>query len=672
MGIDGIGPVMGLIREGTIRRYNTNNGTVRVGINMAKTDSSIPVEYDMPIPASWSGPNGEFSGGFPAAGSTVWCALSQGGRWSVLQYSKSDDVFGNKNTSNTVSSQRDLMSALRPGRWLTQVKGLIRLFVDPEIGVQAGSPSNYIQIDPIQRIYSNVSGENLTFTDANRHIIGQVKRDIVPNSNRNISGSALTSHTYNSSLRTIGLDPLTITENVFNRNPAFVENRSITYEFSNTFGFTNDATEVTIYDNNNKQVELQKTFDRTKSRADTLSLSLAAPNQLIETTKGTVVDLYGNLLDINRAVLPSGKIDQLSFRTTEKNKSETFTALREQARKTIAYHFELNARKASVPDNNSITNPVNYARDRSRFFIDVDKEGQFKINIPASSEVGNVPLLTRYENYSTLKAVQDGSTPNQFIRNADNQDIFIESFGVGAVTLNGGNSDLNGFVAPVDRITNEPIKLGTAYHDLQKTVELHNRQDPVFWYENSTFNSLPLLGDVVSPMVTVSGPDANAGGRSGTISLDGSVSLNIGANTVDRQSVWLDAAGGMVFNIGRDLNGRSLLGRFDGDIFVQVGGATVANDSRFGSVDNDVRAGTVDLRIVSTGSGSNGNMTIIRVDSGGNISIASPGTVDIVSHGTMRLNAIGGDLLFNARGIYFYADDAGRGRWVQRKSGQTI
>jgi hypothetical protein len=673
-----VGSLIGLNCQGTIRKYDPTTGRVRVGISLSKSDSLSGQEYDMPIPASWMGPNGEFSGGFPAIGATVWCALSQGRQWSIVGFSNSNNVFGNKNTTGSTSLQQNLMSALRPGRWLTQVSNNIRLFIDPNIGIQAGDPNQYIQLDPRKEIYSNTFSEQLAFSDAHRKITGEVKRDLDSNSNRNVTGSALTSHTY--ALQVIGLDPKTKTgSGLYSvRNPPFNESRELVYEFADSFGFTDDKTEITIYDDQNKVPPLTSYFNRRDSRADTLSLSLVAPNQLMETVKGTVIDAFGNLLDINRAVLPSGQVDSLSFLTTDANKSDTFTALREQSRKTIAYHFELNARKDTLPDDTSINTPTDYARDRSRLSIDVDKEGQFKINVPSSSEVGNISLLTRYENYSTLKAATSSGdiSPNQLQRNTSNQDIFHEGFGVGAITLSVGPNAIQGFGAPVDRIKDEPIKLGTAYHNLQDTLQLQNRVNPIFWYDDSIFNkqsSTPLVGNIVTPTVITSGDGANAGGRSGTISLDGHISLSIGANTVDRQSLWMDLAGGIVSSVGRDLQGRSLQSRYDGSIFIQCGSETIDNDSRFGSVDNSVRPGLVDIRIVSSQNnqpGTMGSMTIIRIDSEG-IKIATPGSMDIVSHGLMRFKSVGNDIIFDAETIYMYGNMPGGGRAVLRKQ-QTI
>ena len=679
-----IGPYLGLLREGTVRRVDMRNGTMKVTINLSKSDVNPLGEIDVPIIGGWAGPNGEFSGGYPAIGSTVWCGQGQGGRWAALTFAPSNDVFGNKTTSTTTSLQQNLMAALSPGRWVTQVKNNIRIIVDPKIGVQAGNPREYIQLDPGHDTYSNTFQQHLEFSNAARRISGVVKRDLVSNSNRNITGSALTSHIYDEALTPIGLDPKTRSAGSINRNPPFAEVREIIYEFSNSFGFTDDEREISIYDNNDEIPEIETTFNRRNSRADALSLSLVSPNQLIETIKGTVVDIYGNLVDINRSILPSGTVDALSFRNSEGDKSQTFIRLREQSRKSLAYHMEINTRKAdvsgfsdlkrSIGDRSDTTKeparPADYARNRSKFFFDIDKEGQFKMNVPASSEVGNVPLLVRYENYTTLKAVEDDSDPNKFRRNNTGQDIFLEGHGIGVISLVGDSNDLESFSAPTDRINDVgQIQLGTAYHNIQDTLQMHNRTeaDPVFFHPANSLNTdVPVTGNVVSPEIIVSGDTANAGGRSGTISLDGFMNISIGANTIDRQSLWMDLAGGMVVNVGRDINNRSYQGRFDGDVLMQVGGATIANDSRFNELNNGNRDGALDIRVVQ-----GGMMTIVRIDNKG-VRIATPGGIDIVSRGKMRLKSIDNDIVMDARGIYFYADDAERGRWVQRKPGMTI
>lgn len=666
------------IREGTIKTIDISRGTMRVALNLSKNDSTTPVEYDVPIPNSWSGPNAEFAGGSPIVGAPVWIGFGEGNRRVPITYSQFNDVFTNDNTIDTSSYTSNLMSALRPGRYLIQANNNNRVFLDPNTGFQAGNPHEYIHADPNKSILSSNFRQSLSFTDANRHIVGPVKRDLSSNFNRNITGSALTSHSYDESLELIGLDPLSKAGLTFSRNPPLTENREMVYEYVDSFGFTTIEKESDRYDSPNEIPEIDAIFNRRDSRADALSLSLLFPNQLMETIKGNVVDVYGNIVDINRFALPSGTIDSLSFRGSAQNKSETFTNLLEQQRKSLAYHFELNARKSTIPDKTSHDEPTNYARDRSRFFLDIDKEGQFKINIPASSEIGNVPLLVRYENYSTLKAFEDDTDLGEFVRNNDNRDIFQEAYGKGVVSLTGEDQVLEGFAAPDDRLTNEPIKLGTAYHDLDKTLEAHQIESPIVWNSSSKLNDasqvpvIAKIGDndvtkaptIVNSSLIVSGENANAGGRSGTISLDGFVNLNIGADTANRQSMWVDYAGGIVSNVGRDVNGRSYMGRFDGDMLIQIGGEGIADDTRFSELNNAIRDGALDIRVIG-----NGQMTIIRVDSRG-VRIATPGQIDLESAGDMRLNA-GGDMFLNAKGIYMYANDIGNARWVQRTK-QTI
>jgi hypothetical protein len=138
------------------------------------------------------------------------------------------------------------------------------------------------------------------------------------------------------------------------------------------------------------------------------------------------------------------------------------------------------------------------------------------------------------------------------------------------------------------------------------------------------------LSDLVSTKIKVSGQGANAGGRSGSINLDGSLEMNIGANTIDRQSLWLDTAGGIVANIGRDRNNRSAVVNFDGDVFIQVGGFGIAaSDERFQNKDGTWIA-TMDLRVFA-----GGYAHMFRVDSKG-VTVMSPGTLNL--YGAQGIN----------------------------------
>jgi len=660
---------VGLIRNATVKRVDFNTGTILITVDMSKSDVSNR-EHSIPIPASWSGPGGEFAGGCPVPGSTIKVSQGQGGSWSPVSYVPSTDTFGNKNTSSISGYKQNVMSALRPGRHVIQVRNNIRHITDPKIGLQFGDPDQFVHADPKLGINSSVFNSYMNFTEAHRSITGPVFRDVQANATRGISGSSLTSHTYQTSLKQIGLDTRTRPGDSFTRNPAFNESRQIVYEFPNSFGFTDDISERSVYDG---EIILEEdTFvNRRKSRADALSLSLIEPNQLIESISGTVVDIYGNVVDLNRAILPNGRVDSLSFRNVEVNASDTFAKLREQTRKSIAYHWELNARKAKLPDLNNLSffvdDETDYARDRSKFFLDIDKEGQFRFNAPASSEVGNVALTVRHENYSTIAAADNDTDPRQFIRNVDDQDVFLDSYGKGVVALSEDPADLAGSAAPTDRNNGKPIKLGTVFHDISNTLPLHSLDDdPVPLYPDSKLNLLPKVEQTISPEVIVSSELANAGGRSGTITLDGMLSMSIGANTVDRQSMWLDCAGGIVSNVGRDINDISYAGRFDGDVLIEIGGTTVGDDSRFLNLNNAYRSGAFDLRIAA------GNMMhILRFDESG-LRIYTPGEIDMVAEGHIKMESRKGNMYLNAEGIYLYANDRNTGRLVTRSPGRSL
>jgi hypothetical protein len=130
----------------------------------------------------------------------------------------------------------------------------------------------------------------------------------------------------------------------------------------------------------------------------------------------------------------------------------------------------LNARKETNTNNTIVLPDINsntdYARNRARFFIDIDKEGQFKMNVPASSEKGNVSLLSRYENYSTF-GEEDNKNPNKLVYREDNLDIFHDSFAAvpfikdatydgtkGIISIKSGDT----VATPIDRLTKVNMK----------------------------------------------------------------------------------------------------------------------------------------------------------------------------------------------------------------------
>lgn len=658
-----LGSKIGLDRYATIIKYN-GDGTVRVALDEGNLIGSAN-EFNTPIPAAWTGPDGEFIGGYPITGSSVVVSQGQGGQWFITGYVNSNDVFDR----SFISSENTKMSSLKPGRALIQVKNDIKIFADPGLGIQFGDAISFVHANPNRKILSHNFNEEFSFTESGFRLHQIIKRDIVENSTNNILNSKLTSQSYEDSLFKIGLDP-SIKVSIRNsgdfiRNPALVENRELINEFGQSFNYKTDREESFSYTDNN-DLDKKIIVNKKEMRSDLLSLSLEHPNHLIETIKGTVVDAVGNILDINRTILPIGKSESLSLRKNV-DKSDAFNRIRAISRKSIAYHFEINSRKGDSESNffqPDVNDKSNYARDRSKFSIDIDKEGQFKINIPASSETGNIPLLTRYENYSNLLAKEDDTVnPNSFVRNEEKKDIFLEGFGISNISLI-PSGEISEYNYALDRFSDEPIKLGTAYHDITNVLSEFQESagfrqvnlNLVQFDSEHPLNNVDIPYDkIVSSEIIVTGPEANAGGRSGTISLDGMISINLGANTVDRQSMWFDSAGSIISRVGRDKQGISYASSLDGDLLIQVGGVGIGNsfDSRFLDQNDAYRNGKVDIRVLV-----NGQTIIFRLDETG-VNIVSPGRMTFWSQQDMIFNTKS-NLKFIGENIIMHADSSKR------------
>lgn len=649
---------IGLERFATILNYDESTGNVTVGLQDSNfTGTSRPIK--IPFPASWSGPKGEFMGGYPTKGSTVVVAQGQAGQWYITNYSLSNTAL-----------QKGLLTSLRSGRALMQSANGYRIFVDPDVGIVAGDELNYIQIDPKLDIFSNNFNNRMYFAESGRNVTGIIRRDISEAARRSIGESTLTSHSYDRLLYSVPMDPSSapaiVGSGMTVRNPPFVENRELVYEFAASYNVLDDSSELARYIDPSAPIKAPK-IDRTRNRTDSLSLSQHYPNHLIEIIKGTAVDGFGNILDINKHILQVGKTDALSLRKNS-NVEDAYNRIKAQLRKSVAYSFELNSKKgtndsesAIVPD---VTVQKNYGRDRSRFSFLIDKEGQFKLNVSSSSECGNVPLLTRAENFSTIMARQDPSVNAlDFVKESTGQEIFLDTF------TDKGKISLVADSVPVDRFTGEKIKLGTAYHDI--TMCLNQFQTSAGYIEKGVnlvrFDPTNVLNTtlvpyphIVSSEIILSGPDANGGGRSGTINMDGSLVVNLGANTIDRQSLWMDCAGGIVTCVGRDKQNISVAATLDGDFLMQVGGPGIGNtyDERFEDQNDASRDGVVEIRVIM-----GGQHAILRIgkrpDGSGGIDIASPGTITISCEKDMILKTKA-SMKFEAENIVMYGETTKR------------
>lgn len=690
---------IGLKRLGTIIKY-LGNGRVVVRLNDGSDPSQKDNEYTVDIPMAFASPDGAIIAGYPDTETAVTIEQGQG-RWYVSGFVRPNEIFNKTNFLGTAGLFGDLMADFKKNRLLIQSKKAAnRIYLEaPENDdpqgtneIVAGSALSSLQIDLKRNIIAHDFSNEYSFTHAHREIIGTVKRDIKDNSIRNAEGSILDSRNYDDNLWVVGMDPSlapspTSAEGIV-RNLPLTESRRVIYEFenvSNDQNFEADNLELPKTDPNYIRTRPKET-QRYESRAVSFNLNLYYPNHLFEEILGTGVDTFGNVLDLNRSRLLIGDGDS-SF-TDNADLEDAFIRIRNEHRKAIAYHFEINTRKENgatqkvprgedgIPDPEvtedsllgayevlSVNDTDNYARDRSRFFFDIDKEGQFKINVPMSSETGNVPLHTRYVTSSVLAYTEeDIQTPNGFFLEDEGRDIFVENYTNNSVDEGVSLKGLEGQVGPIDRLTGSPMKLNTVYHNIvdagyqfkKQRIEDDPVGDLIRYHPESSLNQRQdtiQFDKFVTDEINVAGPNANAGGRSGTINMDGFISASIGANTVDRQSMWFDTAGGIVSTLGRDRRGVSYLGQLDGDMLIQIGGLNMdtdpskKTDTRFIKENDTAQSGALDIRVIK----SDGQLTVVRIDEVG-VSIATYGRFEVMCQQDMIFRS-NSKILFEAPNI---------------------
>lgn len=648
-GINKFDETVGLLKRATIVNYLPAKGIIQVKLatgQQALKGQNPLVPIDVAVPHGLFYNNGLFIGTAPEIGTPVVIGQGSGGQYHFVSF---------------LAENLNKVPDVKAGELLVHGSDDAKLTLTKSHDIYLGSDINKIHINASSNLITTSFKNENHFTQAGRHVEGVIKRDVLRNTKYD-QNNKLESDDYDSKFKIIGMDP-SANANTFisgpYKNPPLVESRELIYEFQYDSDVDNDLKESNRYGNSNQQTANYVLPNRRKSRADLLSLSLVAPNYLIESVKGTVVDIFGNILDLNRYPLPVGSDQATINKNSSANKTDAFLLIKELERRSLAYHFEINARKdlKGQPATDIVNSTEDYARARSRFFLDIDKEGQFKLNVPASSEKGNIPLLTRYENYSTF-GDEDNNNPNKLVFGGagNNFDVYQDSFASPALTPSSGGflpapdrgsitikteDGANG--APQDRITGSHIKHGMVYHDILQTCFTHQNNQfidyPTSGYISPSATQITPLSNVVSKTITITGDSAMAGGRSGSLSFDGSLEWNIGANTIDRQSIWCSTAGGTVYNIGRDINGRSVMAATGGDFFLQVGGFGISGDTRFenGGInpqDNSIKGAVLDLRVLGNG----GYCHMIRIDDNG-VTIMTPGNMIIHAKGALELTS---------------------------------
>ncbi len=160
------------------------------------------------------------------------------------------------------------------------------------------------------------------------------------------------------------------------RNPELSEYRMVINEFSSDYIFTGFDDEIKRASNSLGIYDNSDSLSRNREQGNILHL---AEHELIEIVGGNLVDINGNILDLNYRPLTYGgnsnkvPVEQLII---------NYDRARRISRRGIGYHFQL-------ATNTKKTDP---SETKSNFVFDIDKEGIIKMNIPASSDTGNIPF----------------------------------------------------------------------------------------------------------------------------------------------------------------------------------------------------------------------------------------------------------------------------------------
>jgi hypothetical protein len=651
--------IPGTLRLASIDHIDTN--LMIAYVKLTQNSLGSPNVCPAQLPMAYLSSGGGFIGGYPGAGTPVLVAQADGASsYFIVAFLARDPAAQNPNTTGATQIQ---IPDLVEGQITIQANSDSSITLNDD-GISIGAPTNLVAFDTNREIFLNSFDSAYTLTQATREIAGVVKRDVKPSKNF-ATYLRYDDISYDDTLKTIGMDPVAASRNFtagnYTRNPARNEKREVVFEYEYISNVKSNDKELANY-NVNGTTPTQANFssiNRREGRDDVLSLSLISPNFLMEEIKGTVIDIFRNIIPIGSQEDNLSVLQVINTMSNTDPFQNVYEQIKREERKSLAYHFEINARKEQgilTPPN--INDQTDYARARSRFFFDIDKEGQFKLNVPASSESGNIPLLTRYENYSTVNPNPQTNNPNDMVFNENGIDILIEPFlNNQVITL---QDALNISAAPINRFSPQgsPMYIGhgSVYHNISQTCSTLNANSfyTAFEYVQTTNMSygpraatagttvpgIVPITNIVSPTIIVSGPNANAGGRSGSMNFDGSVEINIGANTVDKQSLWLDTEGGMLWNVGRDIhNAISLAANFDGYVMFQIGGPTVpAETSRFIGENTGIIAGVLDIRVYSgtTDSNNQPELTIFRMDANG-ISITTPNRLNLYCNGDMML-----------------------------------
>ena len=633
--------------------------TIRLGIISNVGDNFVDVDFfdsigEHPIRSPINHPYAGRGGGIfamPEKGTIVAMAYGPQESWYVVSYIPDINYyFDQEGASSGAKFYETPYPSMEEGEICVKSNSGARvdLLSDGNITIDStvGTGLSDIELSRSADTLFVRPNNSYKFSEAGRSIEGVVKRDLslVENTDITSTMNLLSGDTYDDLLTSIGRSPGSEVHNITTtvsrpvvRNPALVEKRSLVYEYAESYNVKNFNDETSsMLAGESKDVSapidrlLKDPLLRSDRRTDLLNLNLLNYNSLIETVQGTLVDIYGNVLDINRNVIPVPNADTISTAAAD---ATSMRKVYDYLRRSVKHHFEINSRKAinDSSEPSDLDLDENYGRSHSRFSVDIDGEGLTKINIPASSETGNIPILGRYVNSKDKDDPENGS-----FRDEDGVDIRIKPVGIQL------GPEINPSKSGSETTTS------TAYHNMLAVAESIIKNGRL--RDSKSAAGGPSVDAMSSSVInTIDGyATANAGGRSLHLNLDGSVEMSVGSDTVDRKSLVLDLAGGVVSQVGKDKNGRSLIQQFDGDVIIQIGSDSSVADKRFDDEGAVARPGRLEIHLL--GSGKTPQKLII--DENG-MTLDIQGNSVFSSSGDTTISA-GGDLLLNGESVLVY------------------
>jgi hypothetical protein len=625
--------------------------------------------FRAPIPHPYAGRGGGFLAGVEKD-TLVLITNGPGEKWYCVAVIPDHNFYFNLDGALDIREHETPYPALKEGEICIKSNegSRIDLLDGGNISIDAGIGLSSADIELSREsnaLYTRIDN-SYSFTEAGRKIEGIVRRDM-GSLERNVDRDTvnfLDSEIYERLLSEIGRFPRDEVQNRTSklikqtvRNPALIEKRELIYEYANSTDVRHLEDEIQYYtDSIEEALSVQtKPSARSNRRTDVLNLNQRNFNHLIEKVEGTLIDIYGNIVDINRNIIKVPTIEDVNTKIGVDKKG--LKRVYDHHRRAIKFHYEINSRKDITTSEPTETDKTkNNAKNFSKWSVDVDGEGLTKINIPASSETGNIPILSRYFTSRDESDDENNSKDRGDFRDGDRQDIRIKQFGAkSGDDFSGATIDNSDYIPKT--VDDSSVTVGTAYHDLM------NIADSIFGESGSgalagKSGSLSVSSDgPMSATVTNKIPDidaepvANAGGRSLHMNLDGSLEMSVGADTVDKKSMVIDTQGGIISHFGMDKNGRSMIHQTDGDVIIQIGGSTVSGDDRIGTnkpwENESVRPGRVEIHLNRAGQGTPQKILIdengITFDIQGNMMFKSSGDMAFDSGGRLLLN---GELVF--------------------------